>query len=71
MHTKQYFLNKRTGKLHILGYCKESKIKPYSVEYFDSENDALASTGRTMSMCGNCLKKRERIIKEAQEGNRK
>lgn len=28
---KQYFYNERTHRLHIKGYCKESKMLPYHV----------------------------------------
>ena len=67
MIEKQYFLNKNTGKLHICDLCKESKVKPYSIEYFDTEDQALAFAGRRMSWCGTCLKKRDNLLKEAQQ----
>lgn len=66
MIEKQYFLNTNTGKLHIRDLCKESRLKPYSIKYFDTENAALAFAGRRMSWCGTCLKKREKLLKETQ-----
>ena len=51
MQEKQFFLNMKTGKLHITGYCRESNIKPYDIQYFNSENEALAVMGRAMSVC--------------------
>ena len=65
MIEKQYFLNTKTGKLHIHDLCKESKIKPYSIKYFDTEDEALAFAGRKMSLCGTCLNKREKLLKGA------
>ena len=38
---KQYFYNERTHRLHIKGYCKESKILPYHVRWFDTYDEAL------------------------------
>ena len=37
---KQYFYNERTHRLHIKGYCKESKILPYHVRWFDTYDEA-------------------------------
>lgn len=61
---EQYFYNPRTHRLHIKGYCRESNQLPYDVRFFASENEALAFDGRSVGMCKNCLKKRERIQKE-------
>ena len=37
------------------------------VEYFDTEDQALAFAGRRMSWCGTCLKKRDNLLKKAQQ----
>lgn len=67
MQEKQFFLNTKTGKLHITGYCRESKFIPYDIQYFDSENDALAVMGRSMSVCKICSKKRDTLLQAAKE----
>lgn len=67
MQEKQFFLNMKTGKLHIAGYCRESKIKPYDIQYFDSEDEALAVMGRAMSVCKVCSKKRDKLLQAAKE----
>lgn len=67
MQEKQFFLNMKKGKLHITGYCKESKIKPYDIQYFDSEDEALAVMGRAMSVCKVCSKKRDKLLQVAKE----
>ena len=67
MQEKQFFLNRKTGKLHITGYCRESKIKPYDIQYFDSENEALAAIGQSMSVCKVCSKKRDKLLQEVRE----
>lgn len=55
----KYLYNLDTGKLHIVGYCPASKIKPYNIKYFNTEDDALAYDGRAVSMCKICMRKRE------------
>ena len=55
----KYFYNERTGTLHIEGFCKETKIKPYHVQYFATEQEALGFDGRSVRMCKICQKKRE------------
>ena len=55
----QYFYNKKTHCLHIKDYCRESKMLPYDVKFFDSENEALAYDGRAVGLCKMCQKKRE------------
>ena len=55
----KYFYNMRTGTLHIEGFCKESKIKPYHIQYFASEQEALGFDGRSVRMCKRCQKRRE------------
>lgn len=67
MQEKQFFLNMKTGKLHITGYCRESNIKPYDIQYFDSEDEALAVMGRAMSVCKVCSKKRDKLLQAAKE----
>lgn len=54
---KKYFYNARTHRLHICGYCKESKLLPYNTKFFDTYDEALAYDGRAVSLCKNCQKK--------------
>ena len=54
---KKYFYNDKTHRLHIWGYCRESKIKPYDIKFFDSYDDALAYDGRAVGLCKLCQKK--------------
>lgn len=56
---KKYFLNTKTHRLHIYGYCKETKPLPCHVEFFDTEDEALAYDGRALGLCKICQKKRE------------
>ena len=55
-----YFYNPRTHRLHIRGYCKESKLLPYGVLFFKSEDEALAYDGRAVGLCKNCQRTRDR-----------
>ena len=64
MKEKACFVNVGTGKLHFTGFCKESNLKPSQIRYFDSEDEALAEFGRSMSVCKNCSKKRDQQLKE-------
>lgn len=56
---KKYFYNIKTHRLHIYGYCRESKMLPYNVRFFETENEALAFDGRAVGLCKICQKKRE------------
>ena len=56
---KKYFLNTETHRLHIYGYCKETKYLPCNVKFFDTEDEALAYDGRALGLCKNCQRKRE------------
>lgn len=60
----KYFYNESTHRLHINGYCRESKIRPYNIRFFETEDEALAYDGRAVGVCKNCLKMRERILGE-------
>ena len=51
---KKYFYNTETHRLHILGYCRESKIKPYNAIYFDTYDEALAYDDRAVDLCKLC-----------------
>ena len=64
MSKGQYFYNTKTHRLHIRGLCKESKVLPYSVKFFDSENEALAFDGRAVGICKICLKAKELKLKK-------
>ena len=61
---KQYFYNEITHRLHIKGYCKESKILPYHVRWFDTYDEALAFDGRCVGLCRSCAKHENKLRKE-------
>lgn len=61
---ERYFYNTRTHRLHIEGYCRESKLKPYDIKFFSSENEVLAYDGRAVGMCKLCLREREKRMKK-------
>ena len=54
---KRYFYNNKTHRLHILGCCPESKVKPYDIIYFDTYDEALAYDGSSVGLCKRCKKK--------------
>lgn len=60
---KQYFYNERTHRLHIKGYCKESKMLPYHVRLFDTYDEALAFDGRCVGLCKACAKHENKLQK--------
>lgn len=62
MRSKKYFYNPKSHTLHIVGYCGKSKNMPNKVIYFDSEDAAVAKEGRALSMCKNCMKKRDKML---------
>ena len=55
---EKFLYNRKTNKLHIIGYCQHSK-GVVDGEVFNRENDALAYDGRAVSFCKICQKKRE------------
>ena len=57
---KKYFINAKTHKIHIDGYCPHSKIKPYNTIYFNTEDEAVAYDGRAAGLCIVCAKRRLR-----------
>lgn len=54
---KEYFYNCSTHRLHIKGYCRESKQLPFNIKYFDTIEEALAYDGRSVGLCKLCMKK--------------
>ena len=57
----KFIYNLNTRRLHIEGYCRETKNrKPDKYMTFNTENEALAYDGRSVGMCKMCLKERER-----------
>ena len=55
-----YLLNKSSHTLHIKSFCKDAvDINCIS---FDTENNAVKYAGRTLRMCENCIKEREKIL---------
>ena len=61
---EKYFFNCNTSKLHIDGFCNQSKYKPFDVKYFNSEADAAAYAGGHLLMCKNCQKKRDKLLEQ-------
>lgn len=59
-----YFYNLNTGALHIEGYCRESKIRPYHFKRFETEKEAYDFAGQKIFMCKFCQKKRDKNMKE-------
>ena len=58
---KKYFYNAKTHRLHIWGYCRESKPKPYDIRYFDTYDEALAYDGRAVGLCKLCQNKENKM----------
>ena len=54
---KKFFYNNRTHRLHISGYCRESKRLPFDTIFFDTYDEALAYDARAVGMCKLCQKK--------------
>ena len=50
----RYFVNRKTGVLHIEGMCKESTLRPYDIESFEDEGEIR---GQYHRLCKNCAKK--------------
>lgn len=61
---KTYFLNTKTGTLHIKNYCKYTNSPPYEIAFFDTEDEALSYGGRAIKMCKDCQKKKEEQLKK-------
>jgi len=62
---KPYVYNVKTHTLHIEGFCHfTSEGMHYDENYkcFQSEDEAVAFDGRTVSMCKLCMKKRDDMI---------
>jgi len=60
---KKYFYNNRTHKLHINGYCRESKRLPYDTVFFNTYDEALAYDARAVGLCKLCQKKEASLNK--------
>ena len=56
---QKYFYNTKTRTLHIENFCHITRAKPFNIEYFSTEQEALAFAGRTLRMCAICQRKRE------------
>jgi len=64
----RYYLNKSTGRLHIEGYCPQSKPRPSpDVVFYESEQEATNAAGKFLMMCKICDKKREQQVISLQE----
>ena len=60
---EKFLYNRKTNKLHIVGYCHHSKSL-VDGEFFYSEKDALGYDGTAVSFCKICQKKREENIRK-------
>ena len=58
---KNYFLNTKTGTLHIKGYCHVSL--PYNIKWFDTEAEAYSFAGRSIKPCKICERTKEHKLK--------
>ena len=47
------------------GCCRISINRPVAVKYFETEDEAIQSTGNALGWCKTCLKKREQLLEEA------
>ncbi len=56
----KYLYNPKRHTLHIKGYCTHTKGIYSDYIPFDSEDEALAYDGRSVSMCKLCQKEREK-----------
>ena len=54
---KKFFYFFLTHRLHISGYCRESKKLPFDTIFFDTYDEALAYDARAVGMCKLCQKK--------------
>lgn len=59
-----YMLNQRTRKLHIYGYCPDSRCPEYV--RFNSESEAIAFAKEPICLCLKCEKKREKALRGVQ-----
>ena len=55
---KKYYLNEKTGKLHIIGKCCHSKYIPINGKCFETEDEAIRSEMRYMAYCRICFKEK-------------
>lgn len=55
---KKFFLNENTRKLHIVGGCCQSKVLPYQIKYFETEDEVIAKETRYFSYCKICFKEK-------------
>ena len=55
-----YLLNKSSHTLHIKSYC--DKAAGCNCIPFETENDAVKYAGRSLKMCEDCMKEREKIL---------
>lgn len=53
----KFYLNKKTGTLHIVGGCHHSKLLLEDDIVFATEDHAISSETRYMKHCKNCFKK--------------
>ena len=60
-----YYLNEKTGKYHIKGYCQFTKGINIDYKVFSTEDEVLAYGGNSVCICKICNNEREKKIKES------
>ena len=55
-----YLHNKSTHTLHINGFCKNARGN--DLIGYNSEDEALENDGRAVSMCKDCMRKRDSLL---------
>ena len=61
---KIYVLNTTEHKLHIYGFCPNSKSHGLNYQTFETEEDARKFDGLALGWCKSCLKRREEVLQE-------
>lgn len=56
---KKYYLNEKTGKLHIINGCCHAKHIPANAKCFETEDEAISKETRYMSYCKICFKEKK------------
>ncbi len=62
---KNYALNPRNGKIHIVGYCQFGTPPSKEWKLFNTEEEARAYFGgQSAGICKLCLSKREELLRK-------
>lgn len=60
----KYFVNEKTGKWHIVGFCCHSKNPSADKKMFDSEEELYDYFGRKTIPCLLCQVEKEKRLKK-------